>query len=549
MIDPSMGEAAPSSTFDRVPDARARFGSTMQLEPPRDAFDYVIVGGGAAGCALAGQVATRSDASVLLLEAGGADDDPRIHDPQRWVDSLESRACRFYATTPQSHTAGRVHQWPRGRVIGGSSALNVSIFVRGHRADFDAWGYAGCAGWDYASVLPAFKAMEDFEGGANPWRGEGGPLHVSTPQPGLRHPGAEAYAAATDGMGIPTVEDVNGPSLDGTAWADLTIRRGRRQSSAMAFLRPALGRPNLTVFMDAPATGLVIERGRCHGVRYRHAGRDHVVRAGSEVILCTGSLESPRLLMLSGIGPADHLASLGIPVVADLQGVGRNLQDHLLVGGLVYEAKGPMPPSNYNHSEVYTWCRSDPALLTPDLFLHHHSRVFAVPPLAPVDNGYTLIPGLARAHSRGWITLASADPDDAPVIEPHYLSEPQDRKALLAAIKITRDIGESSAFAGIRRTEILPGPSVRSDAALAEFMAQAVHTFFHPTSTCRMGHDADAVVDPRLRVYGIEGLRVADASVMPSNTSANTQAPSMMIGWKGAAMVLDDARKVTGGPV
>jgi choline dehydrogenase len=536
--EPRSEAARPFSTLTSVPDMRATVGASSAMKRPKGVFDYIIVGGGSAGCALASRLAIETDASVLLLEAGGDDDIESIHTPQRWVESLETRACRFYETEPQPFTAGRKHMWPRGRVIGGSSALNVSIFVRGHRADFDSWAYQGARGWDYASLLPLFKAMEDFEGGASAFRGTGGPLHVSTPRPGRRHPGAVAFEEATSAMGYPSTPDLNGASMEGTGWTDLTVREGRRQSSAVAFLRPALRRPNLTVVTEAPALSLVVEKGRCKGVRYLHGGTPHLVHAAREVIVSSGSLESPRILMLSGIGDAAELSALGIAPVADLPGVGRNLQDHLLVGGIVYEGRGPQPASNYNHSEVYLWARSEPGLFTPDIFIHHHSRVFAVPETLPVENGYTIIPGLARAHSRGSIRLRSADPNDALIIDPRYLTSAQDRKALLAAVKISRDIGASAPYGAMRLKEVLPGPSVKTDAELEEFTARAVHTFFHPTSTCRMGYAPDCVVDAELKVHGIDGLRVADASVMPSNTCANTNAPSMLIGWKCAELIL-----------
>ena len=301
-----MSDTVPGwSALAAMPGVAACTGSSHALPVPAASFDYIVVGGGSAGCAVAGRLAQLTDARILLLEAGGGDDVAELRSPQRWADALATRACRTYRTEPQPGTAGRVHDWPRGRVIGGSSAVNALIYARGDRSDFDAWGEAGCTGWDFASVLPDFRALEDFDGGADAWRGSGGPQAVARARPGTRHPAALAFEAAALSLGLPANPDINRERLEGVGWADFTIRDGRRHTAAEAFLGPALARPNLTVLTDAPALGLAIERGRCRGVRYLHGGRPAEVRASAEVIVACGAVESPRLLMLSGIGPAD----------------------------------------------------------------------------------------------------------------------------------------------------------------------------------------------------------------------------------------------------
>ncbi len=513
-------------------------GSTKELEPQRDGFDYIVVGGGSAGCVTASRLAGATDARVLLLEAGGDDGHPDLHDPLHWPDTLDGPACRRYATVPQAGTAGSVHSWPRGVVLGGSSAINALIFARGHPSDFAAWAKAAGSAWGYSALLPTFKAMEDFAGGADDYRGVGGPLHVSTPAPGRRHPTAEAFAAAAEAQGFPFVPDINGATMEGVGWADLTIRDGRRVSAAKAFLTPAAAAENLRILLDAPAVQLLIEHGRCVGVRYLHNGQPVDIRAEREVILAAGAIESPKLLMLSGIGPADVLRQHGIAVAVDRPEVGRNLQDHLLIGGIVYRRKGSAPESLYNRSEIYLWWRSRNGLDGPDLMLHQHTRPFALGDcgIAPED-GYSILPGLARPHSRGTLGLASADPQAPPVIDPAYYSDERDLDALVRSVDICRAIGEDPAYGGLCGEEVFPGPAVRGKAAVAEFVRRCTHTFFHPTSTCRMGADDDAVVDPELKVNGIDGLRVADASVMPVITSANTNAPSLLIGWRCAELI------------
>ncbi len=514
--------------------------SSREVDAVDDAYDVIVVGAGSAGAALAYRLATTTDARVLVLEAGAPDDLPEIHDPRAWGAVLATPATKWFATTPQPHTLDRVHNWPRGNVLGGTSALNAMVFARGHASDFDTWAYAGNPGWDHASVLEHFKAFEDYEGGASDLRGAGGPLHVSKPQPGKRHPGAEAFMAAAVDLGFPETASINGPTMEGPAWVDLTIKDQRRQSTATAFLKPAMERANLTVLTDAPVTGLTFDGTRCTGVTYLHAGEPRTVRAEREVVLAAGAIDSPRLLLLSGVGPADELRGLDIAPVVDLPGVGRNLQDHVLGAGPNYAAPGSMPVSEYNHSEVYMWWRSDARLVAPDVIVLYVSVPFATDAfsLDGVEHGWCMLSGLARPSSRGTLRLASAAFDDPPIIDPNYLATEQDRRAFGYATELARELALHSAYADQRAREVLPGPEIEvGTPAWDDFVRKSAHTYFHPTSTCAMGVGEMAVVDPSLRVYGTEGLRVADASVMPSITTSNTNAPSIMIGWKAADLV------------
>jgi choline dehydrogenase len=512
--------------------------SSMQSVRPARVFDYIVVGSGSAGAALAAHLAQSSDAAVLVLEAGGADDVPEIHDQRLWPNSLGTRATKFFNTVPQINADGRVHAWPRGNALGGTANLNAMIYARGHRSDYDSWAYAGNAGWSYADVLPIFRSIEDFAGGESEYRGVGGPLHISIPDPDKRHEGAVAFMDACANLGFQETPDFNGERMEGQAWVNFNIKDAKRQSTAVAFLKPAMERRNLTVLTDAPVLELVIEKGRCKGVKYLHGGEPHTVYADREVIVSAGAIDSPRILMLSGIGPAGELASIGIRGKVDLP-VGKGLQDHVLGAGCNYEAKAPVPASHYNHSEVYMWERSDSRLPAPDMIALYVSLPFASTGFQMSHaNGYCVLSGVARPHSRGHVRLASPDPAVPPIVDPNYLAEEQDWKTFRAATELCREIGADKAYDAIRATEVLPGVGELSDKQWREFLAKSVNTYFHPTSTCRMGVDADAVVDPELRVYGVEGLRVADASVMPSITTSNTNAPSIMIGRKCAEMVL-----------
>lgn len=511
--------------------------STTTAPKPTGSFDYIVIGSGSAGSALTHQLVTKSGANVLVLEGGRNDDLKEVHDPLLWIKTLGTDAAKWFETTPQNYTDGRVHLWPRGNVLGGTSCLNAMIFARGHRGDYDNWAYAGNYGWSHNEVLKHFVDMETFEpGGEN--RGTKGPIYITQPADGLKHEGAVAFIDSCKKLGFKETKSVNSDRLEGPTWIDFNIRDHQRQSGAVAFLNPIMDRKNLTVLLDAPVTKLNFNGTNCTGVTYLHNGEEVSITATREVILSAGALDSPRLLMLSGIGPAADLKALGIQPIVDLP-VGIGLQDHVVSGGPNWETKAPIPISKYNHSETYMWERSDSRLAVPDVTLFYISLPFASPGhKLDYKDGYAVASGLVRPHSRGYVKLRSKDPKDTLIIEPNYLKEEQDWKALRWSTELSREIGNSSFYASVRKRETLPGkPGDLTNDEWRKFIAKSTVTFYHPTSTCRMGVGAEAVVDPELRVHGIKGLRVADASIMPDIVATNTNAPSMMIGWKCGDMV------------
>ena len=500
-----------------------------------ETHDFVVVGAGSAGAVLARRLVD-AGASVALVEAGGAATNPAIDDPARSHELWFSPEDWAFRTVPQAAAAGRELHWPRGKVLGGSSALNGMIVVRGHRADFDGWAMLGCPGWGWEDVLPLFRRSEDFDRGASELHGAGGPLRVITDYP--RHPVNEAMVASSVAAGIPHDEDCNDGNPHGVSFAQLSIRDGHRETTASAFLGPIAGEPRLRVITGVTASALRFAGGRCVGVEGFENGAPWAITASAEVILCAGAIGSPELLLRSGIGPADELAALGIDVRVDAPGVGRNLHDHLVVPVIV-DSPRPIPPGlpglTQLHSHLF-W-RSRGGLIAPDIQpLCFHVPVYDPWMEGPAD-AYTLYSGLIRPASRGTLRLRSADPGVPPELDPQILTCGSDLEALVDSIELCREIISQPAFADWTATERYPGPGARSRDELRDYIRRTAVTYHHQVGTCRMGLDGGAVVDPELRVNGIEGLRVADASVMPFVTSGNTAAATMMIAERAADLV------------
>lgn len=497
--------------------------------------DVIVIGAGSAGAAATRRLVDRGR-RVLLLEAGGTDGNPAIHDPARSHELWFAPEDWGYHTIPQRHAAGRRLHWPRGRVVGGSSALNGMVFVRGARADFDHWAYLGNTGWSWHDVLPVFRRMEDFDGGASELHGSGGPLHVLT---GYRpHPLHESIVAAAQQTGLPLDPDYNDGEPDGVAYVQLTIKDGERHGTAAAYLRPVLDHPNLTLLTDAHARRLLFDGERCTGVEWVRGGRVEHGRAGSEVVVCAGTIESPRLLMLSGIGPADELRGLGIEVLTDLPGVGNNLHDHLLSPVIVTAQREIEPPApGLCQAQSHLFWRSRSGLPAPDVQPIHFSVPLYEPWMDGPDNAFSLMAGMIRPASRGRIRLGGGELDSPLLIDPAVLSREADTAALTAAVELCREVAAVPALREWGAQERYPGPAVRTPDELRRYVRSTAITYHHQVGTCKMGVDATAVVDPSLRVYGVSGLRVADASIMPVVTSGNTNAPSILIGERVADFV------------
>jgi choline dehydrogenase-like flavoprotein len=499
--------------------------------PDADAtYDVLIVGGGTAGSVLASRLSEDPGARVCLVEAGGAVADPDAADPLRWP-LLQGRAYDWqYRTLPQPGTAGRVHAWPRGRALGGSSLINAMAHVRGHPDDFDRWGQPG---WGFADLFPYFLRSEHWTGPPSPWHATGGPIHLQQALPS--HPLAEAYRAAAEGLGHAPLPDHNGARLAGPTANTLTIKDGRRQSAADAYLPAAvLARANLTLRAGTAVAALDVQGRRCLGVTLA----DGMRLAAGRVVLAAGAIGSPLLLLRAGIGPAAELEHLGIAVRADLPGVGRNLQDHLLSGGNLYRARRPLPPSRWQHSESLLYLPHGPGpapgLALACVVVPVVTECFQAP---PPGEAWTLMFGFTHPRSRGRLRLASADPGAPPLIDPCYLSAEADRAAYLAALDAAQAVGGSPALADWNGGELLPGPGCRTRAERLAFLERAAYTHHHPVGTCRMGHDADAVVGPDLALHGFEGLSVADASVFPSITTGPVNAAIIALAERAADLL------------
>ena len=522
--------------------------------------DFVVVGAGSAGCAIAARLSEDPQTKVVLLEAGGEDKNRWIHIPLGFGKTFADPSVNWcYETEPDPGAAGRRVFWPRGKVLGGSSSINGMVYIRGQAEDFDHWRQLGNTGWSFDDVLPYFKRSEHQTRGADAWHGTGGPLCVSDVPD--RHPICEAFIESALGLGLPRNDDFNGAGQEGVGYHQTTTRNGKRCSTAVGYLRPAMLRANLQVVTGAFAETIVLDGRRATGIVFRQDGRLRTARAAGEVILCGGAVNSPQLLMLSGIGPRQHLAGLGIGVAHDLPGVGHSLQDHYsapiklrcrlpitvndvmqsnlkkMKAGLQYYLfkQGPLAMGT---SPAALFARTRPELASPDI------KCSCSPFSAdrPQDglhpwSGFTMIVYQLRPESRGRIELKSAQPGDPPAVHPNYLATQTDQRTIVEGLKLLRRILAAPALQPFIEAEFQPGPAVHSDDELLDYARRRGGTVYHPTSTCKMGLDPMAVVDPELRVHGIAALRVADASVMPTVVSGNTNAATIMIGERAADML------------
>lgn len=519
----------------------------------REQFDYIVVGAGSAGCVVASRLSESADCRVLLLEAGGPDRNKNIKVPAAFTKLFKSEVDWAYYTEPEPGCANRRMFWPRGKTLGGSHSINAMLYIRGNALDYDEWRGLGCDGWGFVDVLPYFKRSESNTRLAAPYHGTDGPLCVT--DLARPFPVSRAIHDAAIAAGFAHNDDFNGECQDGFGPVQSTRKDGRRHSVADAFLKPAMHRPNLTVRTGAQTTRVVFEGRRAHSVVFRVDGKAVEAVADREVILCGGSINSPQLLMLSGIGPADHLRSYGIPVVHDSPSVGGNLSDHLVAancydctgdtfetaatfGNLIRYMLLGSGPLVSPLVEAMGFVRTDDALPGPDIQYHCAPCFYVNHGFTPMPGrGFSIGPTLLRPRSVGHIELASSDPLDRPRIFANYLSDPTDIAVLVRGMRIAREIAARNPLDAFRGREVLPGPNVSSDSELDAYVRRSVETLYHPVGTCKMGRDAGAVVDAQLRVHGVESLRVVDASIMPAIPRGNTNAPTIMIAEKASDMI------------
>jgi choline dehydrogenase len=526
-------------------------------------FDYIIVGSGTAGSVLAHRLTEESETRVLVLEAGSDWIPANVDAAPLWYTLLGSNVDWGYRSVPQPGLGGRVVNEARGKMPGGSSSMYIMMHTRGHPSDFDNWAYQGAAGWSHKDLLPYFKRLEGQEDPADSWTGTEGPQLVTNAGRHNPNPLSRTFIDACVQLGYPETTDFNGPQMLGTGWHHINVENGRRCGALAAYLEPALNRSNLTLQTNAQAMQLVFENQRCVGVTYRQeastqptggsrrVGRGdqdgpelgvQTVRAAREVIVCAGAIESPKLLMLSGIGDVEQLRQFNIPLVAEVPGVGQNYHNHVLAP-VIAETIEPVEPGRQNLSEAALFTTSQPGMIAPDLQIGFVHVPFDIIVGQQHPNAVSILPGLVRPQSRGWVRLASADPFTKPAINPNYLADRADVTRMVQAVKLARDIFAAPVFKELLKGELRPGPDTQTDSELESYVRTRADSYFHEVGSCRMGIDDHAVVDPRLRVHGVTGVRVVDASVIPAVPSANCHAAIAAIAERAADLIKEDRRR------